>query len=264
MAMTDASQAQGAGDSLAAALGHAQAKAVSLALSEVGLSPGRPVLVLVGGASGILAQVGVRLSSVLGAVASVLDRMGAAVVDGGTAFGVMAAMGQARRAARAGFPLIGVAATGTVDPASLPAQARCAPILDARAPAGAHGVALDPNHSHFVLVPGERWGDESPWIDAVALVLAGSYPSLTLVAAGGEITRLDVACSLAARRPCLVLDGTGGVSDLLAAWARGESGPPGSELAGADPGLLRIVALSTAEEVLPGILREALAPEADA
>ncbi|WP_245232479.1 hypothetical protein [Thiorhodococcus minor] len=240
------------------------AEAVRSALSEVGLSPERPVLVLVGGASRISAAVSTRLSKVLGCLTAVLDETGAAVVDGGTAFGVMAAMGEARRRARAGFPLIGVAAMGTVDSERLPGHARCGRILDACVPVGARGVALDPNHSHFILVPGERWGDESPWIHAVAQALAGRRPSLTLVAAGGEFTRLDVAGSLAARRPCLVLDGSGGVSDLLAAWARGEGGPPGPELTGGDLSLLRILALDTAEDFLPDVLREAFAPEARA
>ncbi|NEX19248.1 hypothetical protein G3480_02790 [Thiorhodococcus mannitoliphagus] len=234
------------------------------ALSEIALAPGHPVLVMVGGASNIAPRVASRLLAVLECVAPVLDDMGALVVDGGTAFGVMAAMGQARLSCRARFPLIGVAAIGTVAPDSRPQQARCACVLGAHALAAQGGATLDPNHSHFLLVPGERWGDESPWIQAVAQALALRRGSLTLVAAGGDITRLDVACSLAAARPCVVLGGSGGTSDLLAAWVRGEIGPPGPELADADHSLLRIVDLDDAAETLPCLLRDELEREAGA
>jgi hypothetical protein len=32
---------------------------------------------------------------------------------------------------------------------------------------------LDPNHTHFLLIPGSDWGDESAWISKIATVVAG-------------------------------------------------------------------------------------------
>ncbi len=85
------------------------------ALSRLGLGLTRPVLVSVGGASGLDAGVADRLLALFrDRLAPLLDQLGAAVVDGGTDAGVMALMGQARRAAGARFPLLGVAARGTV------------------------------------------------------------------------------------------------------------------------------------------------------
>jgi hypothetical protein len=61
------------------------------------------------------------------------------MVDGGTRVGGMLAMGDARHAIGGTFPLIGVCPMGVV-----------------RIPDD-----LDPSHSHFVLVNGNRFGDEA-------------------------------------------------------------------------------------------------------
>ena len=90
----------------------------------------------------------------------VITRLGAVAIDGGTWSGVMRLLGEARSDAGAGFPLVGVAAVGTVTlPGGQPPQDDAAP--------------LDPDHSHFVLVPGDDWGAESSWIARVATALAG-------------------------------------------------------------------------------------------
>src|SRR5690349_13118180 len=79
------------------------------------LTPGRPVVALVGGASGMDERTQLELAGVLrDAVVVAVDRRGAAVVDGGTDAGVMRMIGRAR-AERAGtFPLVGVAVEATV------------------------------------------------------------------------------------------------------------------------------------------------------
>jgi len=44
---------------------------------------------------------------------------------------------------------------------------------------------LERHHTHFVLVPGNEWGDESPWLADVADTLAAGEPSVTIVASSG-------------------------------------------------------------------------------
>lgn len=171
------------------------------------------------------------------ALAPRLDRLGAAVIDGATAYGVMELMGLARSRTGCRFPLVGVAALGTLD----------VPGLEAGGPRGT--AALDPNHSHFILVPGRRWGDESPWISATAGVLAGGRQSLTLVAAGGEVTRLDVSGGLAARRALLILAGSGGTADQLARWRRGGEPPPGMTLGEGERALSQVLSLEDPDAV---------------
>jgi hypothetical protein len=172
------------------------------ALPALGLNPPRPVLVLVGGASGLQKEHIDAVSRILSLLAQIADVTNSVVIDGGTQSGVMAWMGQARARAGYRFPLMGVAAEGVVTWSGGPEE-------NVR-------THLDPNHTHFILVPGNRWGDESPWIAKIATQLAGISPSVTMLINGGEISRHDVANSLAADRPVIILKGTGRLADELA------------------------------------------------
>lgn len=200
------------------------------ALRALALRSGRPVLVSVGGASGMAPeQLDAVAVVVREHVVPALDQWEAAVVDGGTDVGVMRIMGQAHDAADARFPLIGVAAAGTV---AIPDEAELT----------TGGAELEPHHTHVLLVPGNTWGDESPWISEVATVVAGQHPSVTLVTNGGEITYEDVSHSLEANRPVLVLAGTGRTADAIAAAAAGAGDDRRAMQVAASP-LVRIVRL---------------------
>ena len=168
------------------------------ALSVLGVHCGRPVLVSVGGAGGMAAE---HLDAVAALarerLVPLIERLGAAVIDGGTDVGVMKVMGEARAALDARFPLIGVAAAGTIK----------APVGDGSNPDAAEP---DPHHTHLVLVPGSSWGDESPWLPVVAAAVAEGSRSVTLAINGGAITYDDVERSLEAGRPVIVVAGAGG------------------------------------------------------
>jgi predicted Rossmann-fold nucleotide-binding protein len=170
------------------------------ALAELGLVQGRPTLVLVGGAAGIDEADVVRLAPVFDELVLAAEREGATVVDGGTDVGVMRLLGRARADRGATFPLVGV----------LPEE------LAATSGSDGAGTPLEPNHTHFVLVPGERWGDEVPWLARVADVLANGRPSVTVLVNGGDVARRDVAESVRAARPVVVVGGTGRAADELA------------------------------------------------
>lgn len=176
------------------------------ALFRLGLGRPRPVLVSVGGACGLEAPIAARLALLFrDRLIPLLERIGAMVIDGGTDAGVMALMGQARQAAGARFPLLGIAARDTVRLFDEPADA---------------GAALEPHHSHRLLVPGRSWGDEIAWMNAVAGLLSADHGSATLVSAGGRITAQDVDASLRCRRVTLLLAGSGGTADAIATGRR--------------------------------------------
>lgn len=202
--------------------------------TDPGLSP-RPVLVLVGGAAGLATEDEERLFGLFrDHVLPAVTRCGAGIVDGGTDSGVMRAIGQAREHAGAQFPLVGVAAERTV-----------------RWPGDegdADTAAVDANHSHIVLVPGQAWGDESPWLSAVADTLSTGYASVTLLANGGEIAYEDVHHSLAAGRPVVVLAGSGRTSDEIASARADPDTDERAARIAASP-LVRIVRLDAAETV---------------
>lgn len=191
-------------------------------LTRLGLSTGRRVVVSVGGAAGLTGAVLHTVSELFRSeLVPIINHAEATVVDGGTDSGVMRLMGAARWQRNARFPLIGVAAIGTV---ALPGE-----------PAPADAAELDRRHSHTILVPGVKWGDESPWISAVASDLAGDQPSLTLLINGGEIAYSDVQLSLDANRPVLVFAGTGRTADAIAGAGSGESDDPRALTIAASP-----------------------------
>ncbi|HLO49136.1 MAG TPA: hypothetical protein VK211_12030 [Kamptonema sp.] len=189
---------------------------LSIALSEIGLSGSRPILVLVGGASGISSEDMARLNLLFVKVlAPLAESLGAAVVDGGTDTGIMQLMGKARAATGTNFPLIGVAPSGKVA-VSHPERP-------------SEGTALEPNHTHFVIVPGAFWGDECPWMADLASLLADGKPSVTVLINGGKVTWRDAWESVRAGRPVLVIAGTGRTADEIASAIRGESPKKGLE-----------------------------------
>ncbi|MBF2089400.1 MAG: hypothetical protein IGR80_04150 [Synechococcales cyanobacterium K44_A2020_017] len=202
-------------------------------LTQLGLPMARPTLVVVGGASGISEESFSQLRSLFTEVlAPVIQSLDGVVIDGGTDAGVMKLMGEARQATASTFPLVGVAAIGTV---ILPQS--CTLPSDENAP-------LEPHHTHFVLVPGGLWGDEAPWIANVATALNVDAPSVTVLVNGGRIAWQDASNSVRVGRPVLVIAGSGRTADELAAAVRGElSSDRATDLI--DSGLIHIVDLSS-------------------
>jgi hypothetical protein len=182
------------------------------ALESAGLRRDRAVIVLVGGAGTMGEEESETVAQVLrDEVVPVAERRDAVVIDGGTDSGVMRLIGRARSASGGRFPLIGVAAEGTVV-----APGAGTPVADA--------VRLEPNHTLFVLVPGTQWGDEAPWMMDVAGVVAGRRSSVTVLMNGGQIAYADVAASLRSRRRVVVLAGSGRTADAIAAARAGDGG----------------------------------------
>ena len=162
-----------------------------------------PTVSLIGGADGLTGSALDRLRALfVETIAPLVQEAGARLVDGATDAGVVQLIGQARGELELSFPLIGVAAIGNV---AMPGEAR-----------GPDAVELEPNHSHFLLVAGEGWGEESPWIARLASALAAGDVSLTLLVNGGEISWADVAASIAEKRPVVAVSGSGGTADAVA------------------------------------------------
>jgi len=196
------------------------------AVNEMGLKQHGPTLVLVGGAGRLRPRDLELLGPIFTeALVPLVQRLGVAVVDGGTDAGVMGLMGRARDEARADFPLVGVA----------PANAVALPHESAQS---AKTLQVEPHHTHFLFVPGSRWGDESQWMTYTVDEMAGGGPSVTILVDGGEAAWVDVAESVRARRPVIVVGGSGRLADTLAAALRGNKAD-GRALELAGSGLLR-------------------------
>jgi hypothetical protein len=166
------------------------------AIEALGISHPKPVIVLVGGAGGIGWWDKFPMSKATRIVARLAEETGAVVVDGGTQAGVMAEIGKQRKRYHYSFPLVGVVFDN---------------LLTRQDP----GSVLDPNHTHFFLIPGNDWGDESAWISRIATAIAGDQKSLTVLVNGGDISRTDVEYSLLENRPTVVMRGTGRMADEI-------------------------------------------------
>ncbi len=198
-------------------LGDTSAVAVEVAIGDavedvpraLGLATGRPTVALVGGAAGMSdSDMDAARSLLARSLVPVVELLDGIVVDGGTDAGIMRAVGAAREECRASFPLVGVVVRR---------------LLRLDEDASEDAAPPERRHSHFVLVPGSDWGDESAWLAAIAGAVAEDAPSVTVLANGGDIAWQDAEASIAAGRPILALAGTGRTADVLAAAAEGEA-----------------------------------------
>ena len=175
------------------------------ARAKLNLTRSQPVLILVGGAAGIEKQHELVIEQTIFLLAGLAEKTQWLVLDGATHAGIIALMGKVRANGAYNFPLLGVAVetlVGLPDASSNPA-----------------GFPLNPNHTHFLFVPGREWGDESPWMMATAKSIARDRPCVTILLNGGEISRMDVEHSLQAGIPVVIVQGTGRLADELVSAA---------------------------------------------
>ena len=166
------------------------------ALNQLGIPHPKPVIVLVGGASGIGWLDKFPMRKAISIITKLAQETGSVVLDGGTQAGIMKEIGHQRKKEKFSFPLVGVVFDSLIikeDPKSI----------------------LDPNHTHFFLIPGDDWGDESAWISKIATSIAGDNKSITILVNGGNISRTDVEYSLLENRPVFIMRGTGRLADEI-------------------------------------------------
>lgn len=193
---------------------------ISEIIDTLQLPAHRAVLLVVGAAGNLNPALRPQLAPLFDAVAQVAYETAAVLLDGGTQAGVMALLGEAvaRRAHRPA--LLGVAPAALVSYPGGPAT----------------NAPLEPHHSHFVLVEGTDWGDETATLLDLTTDLAtsptGPLPVAVLLAGGGGIARNEMVQAARHRLPVLVIAGTGGLADeLAAAWPHRQTPPEEPKLA---------------------------------
>lgn len=169
---------------------------IDKAIEELHISRPKTVIVLIGGAGGIGWLDKFPMRKAIGIVARLADETQSIVIDGGTQAGIMTEIGQQRKRHKFSFPLIGV-------------------VFDSLLMKEEPQSVLDPNHTHFFLIPGDDWGDESAWISKIATAIAGDKKSITILVNGGNISRTDVGYSVLEDRPTFVMRGTGRMADQI-------------------------------------------------
>jgi hypothetical protein len=177
------------------------------AATELRLEGSYPVIVLIGG--DIDEKQADVTQQAIQAIADIAENIHAIIICGGTDMGIMAEIGQIRQHNHYKFPLVGVAPEELV---AWPGGPRNTKFLWW----GKSRWQLEPHYSHFILVPGNQFGDESPWIVDAATILSKSRKAVTILINGGEVSRKDIELSLRKERSVIVLSRTGRLADELA------------------------------------------------
>ena len=173
-------------------------------ISELNLNDGYPVIVLIGGVIDERQADATRRA--IHTISELAEDMQAVVICGGTDMGVMAEIGQIRQLKHYTFPLVGIAPEELV---AWPGGLRNTKFLWW----GKQRWQLESHYSHFILVPGSEFGDESPWIVDAATILSKGHQSVTILINGGEVSRKDIELSLEKGRPVVALSRTGRLAD---------------------------------------------------
>jgi hypothetical protein len=176
------------------------------AMSELKLGGNFPVIVLIGG--GIDEHEAEATQRAIQTISKIAEDMNALVICGGTDMGVMAEIGQIRSQNQYNFPLVGITLEELVTWPGGPHNANFLWM-------GKKRWQLEPHYSHFILVPGSDFGDESPWIVEAATILSKGHRSVTILINGDEVSRKDVELSLEKERPVIALSRTGRLADEL-------------------------------------------------
>lgn len=176
------------------------------ALAELDLKGPSPVIVLVGGE--IDEQQAEVTRRAIRAISKVAEDLNTIVICGGTDMGIIAEIGQLRSRTGYKFPLVGITPEELVTWPGGPHNTKFLWI-------GKQRWQLESHYSHFILVPGSQFGDESAWISDTAILLSKDHQSVTILINGGEVSRKDIELSLADGRPVIVLGGTGRLANEL-------------------------------------------------
>jgi hypothetical protein len=186
----------------------ARNESASAILDALGIRAPRAVILLFGGAAGLDESRKSHLATLFSdGVAAVAAELGALIIDGGTQSGVMKIMGEALVARPGTCQLLGVAPKGKV---TNPEIAGPSVVSD--------GAALEPNHSHFVLVESDEWGGETTKM--LELARAFNVPSVAILVNGGAIAADEALQSVRNGWPLLVMEGSGRFADELSAAVR--------------------------------------------
>ena len=179
-------------------------------LDALGLSFPAPSMVIIGGASKMSPESKVRVAHLFTKVlAPIAETYGITVFDGGTDAGVIKMMGQARHHIDGSFNLVGVAPKAKVN---LPGHSlNLAISLETR-----ELTNLEEHHTHFALIPGINWGNESPWLANCASTLADRYPSITILINGGKISLSDLVLNLSVGQQTIIIADSGRLADEIA------------------------------------------------
>ncbi|NDJ53363.1 MAG: hypothetical protein GYB68_09805 [Chloroflexi bacterium] len=167
------------------------------------LSTPRGVLIVSAGADLMSPEATEKLVPFFRSIGKLAAQYELVVLDGGTKSGGMDLLGSSLEQANHRAPYIGVlpihADTYRDDP-------------DLRRPVD----ILEPNHTHFIFVDGEDWGDETKLLTGLFDFLADRVPGVAILANGGRIAQQDVRKIIDHGHDVIILAGSERLADQIA------------------------------------------------
>src|SRR6476659_3509742 len=179
---------------------------------QLRLSKPKSIILIFGGASGNLDTSDTSITilyQILDDVLQYASDNDTIIIDGGTKSGIMEIIGQrASKIEQSKKPIIiGVAPAGLISLFNSTKQE------DNYKNEGDNDgendkVLLDPNHSHFVLVEGDKWGDETIKLFEIA----------SLLSSGSKISKKEILFCINQNWPIIVIEKTGYLADEIASY----------------------------------------------
>ena len=74
---------------------------------------------------------------------------------------------------------------------------------------------LEPHHSHFIVVDGKDWGDETRTMYSVVQALSRDCPSIAIFAGGGDVTLREMRANVEQDREMILIAGSGRSTDAV-------------------------------------------------
>jgi hypothetical protein len=195
------------------------------ALAALDLPPFEGIVIAHGGAAGMEPHlVDAARQFVIAGLAPLAEQRRLLIVDGGTDIGTSKLMGDAREAINGTYPLLGVVPHRVV---TYPGARDDLPGFQRRQQTlvrlirffrgtvpEAIRFPLNPSHTHFLLVDGDEFGDESLLL--VGLLRASGKPGAALIINGGDMVLKEVRGHAGQGNALITLQGSGRVADKLA------------------------------------------------
>ncbi|HEY5891909.1 MAG TPA: hypothetical protein VIT91_01645 [Chthoniobacterales bacterium] len=169
-------------------------------IAALGISQPRAVVCLNGGTAKLDEDLSTRLESILvDGLARVASEESLTLITGATDAGIFSMLGRGVEKWGLNAPLIGVAPDKLV---TWPGKE-------------AGDVPLEPHHTHFVLVEGDDWGDETDEMYALISDLSHDCPFVAVFAGGGQITVREMQTNVAQQRTMILIAGSGRNTDAV-------------------------------------------------
>ena len=76
-------------------------------------------------------------------------------------------------------------------------------------------TSLEPHHSHFIVVDGKDWGDETRTMYSVVQALSQNCSSIAVLAGGGDVTLREMRANVEQGREMILIAGSGRSTDAV-------------------------------------------------